>query len=192
MNNMNWYLKYRGTIFGLYQAVAENGKVFEEVRRTPGVRLLITNDQDEILLNQEKRRTLGYKVDHRLPGGKVFDSINDAETYRNHPDLGGYVIDAAIREAREEIGLDIQAEDCEIFAQDQYDGKVEFDLYFVAVRRFTILDSGPEFADSEHQEIVGWQWHDYKAAKHLALDYQKFSEGRSARMLLSFLCSKED
>lgn len=44
------------------------------VRRPPGVRAIIINENNQILLSKEFRYELNT-FDYRLPGGKVFDSI---------------------------------------------------------------------------------------------------------------------
>lgn len=47
------------------------------VRRPPGIRALIVNkEKKQILLSKEFRYELN-NWDYRLPGGKVFDSLND-------------------------------------------------------------------------------------------------------------------
>ena len=46
------------------------------VRRPPGIRALIVNENEQILLSKEFRYELN-DWDFRLPGGKVFDSLED-------------------------------------------------------------------------------------------------------------------
>ena len=50
--------------------------VFEKARRSPGTRLLITSPDHNILLTREYRGEIGG-WDYRLPGGKVFDSLEE-------------------------------------------------------------------------------------------------------------------
>ncbi len=46
------------------------------VRRPPGIRALIVNNDNQILLSKEFRYELN-DWDYRLSGGKVFESLND-------------------------------------------------------------------------------------------------------------------
>ena len=67
---------YSGKIFEVIQKpvrIAGKEIMFEKVRRSPGVRLLIIN-QNKILITKEYREEHG-NFDYRLPGGKVFDSL---------------------------------------------------------------------------------------------------------------------
>ena len=75
---------YRGKLFQVINRTKENtflvdGKeitknlTFELVRRPPGVRALIVQG-DKLMLNREYRYELD-DWDYRLPGGKVFDKL---------------------------------------------------------------------------------------------------------------------
>jgi len=80
---------------------------FEHAERAPGVRVLVTSD-DKYLLNKEWRIELN-DWDYRLPGGKVFDTINEFIDRQNNPDfdLEHACLLAAKKELKEETGLDI-------------------------------------------------------------------------------------
>lgn len=55
-------------------------KTFEKARRAPGTRLIIPVGEDSILLTKEYRQEVdGY--DFRLPGGKVFDSLEEYNSF---------------------------------------------------------------------------------------------------------------
>jgi len=49
--------------------------VFETARRAPGVRLIIVRD-GQMLITREFRNELD-DYDYRLPGGKVFDTLDE-------------------------------------------------------------------------------------------------------------------
>src|SRR5690348_11852646 len=67
----------RGKLFEVVQLPQENGAVLEVDRRAAGVRIIIPNKEDgKILLTREFRRELN-NWDWRLPGGKVFDSLEE-------------------------------------------------------------------------------------------------------------------
>jgi DNA-binding NarL/FixJ family response regulator len=53
-------------------------KMFEFARRAPGVRMIISaqDGSGKILLTREYRPSL-ERYDYRLPGGKVFDSLQE-------------------------------------------------------------------------------------------------------------------
>src|ERR1035437_4570891 len=77
-------IRYKGKIFEVVSEPVEiDGKTFEfeKVRRSPGVRLIIGDGQDNILLTREFRRELS-RFDYRLPGGKVFDSLDEFNNFR--------------------------------------------------------------------------------------------------------------
>ena len=65
---------------------------FEKARRAPGVRLLIIK-KNKILITKEYRDEIG-EFDYRLPGGKVFDKL---EEYQKNSD--GNMMDFAIKAA---------------------------------------------------------------------------------------------
>ena len=69
-----WEEKFKGTIWQVVQQQRPDGRLFELAKRSPGVRVLIT-DGDKILLNKERRHELDGGFDLRLPGGKVYDDI---------------------------------------------------------------------------------------------------------------------
>ena len=71
-----------GKLFELVHLPQPDGRVFELARRAPGVRLIICDRQNKtILLTKEFRQELdGW--DYRLPGGKVFDSLDEYEAFR--------------------------------------------------------------------------------------------------------------
>jgi hypothetical protein len=72
----------KGKIFELVQLEQPDGRIFEVARRTPGVRLIIPDYATEkILLTKEFRRELN-DFDYRLPGGKVFDTLDEFELHR--------------------------------------------------------------------------------------------------------------
>ena len=105
---MNEELVAKGKIFELVQMQQDDGRVFEKARRAPGVRIIICDKANgTILLTKEFRHELG-EWDYRLPGGKVFDSLDDFEAHRNS---GNDITDAAKtqakNEAQQEAGVEI-------------------------------------------------------------------------------------
>lgn len=68
---------YRGKLFDIIQIPQPDGRVFEVARRAPGVRVIVHDAKEQkVLLTREFRRELDA-WDYRLPGGKVFDTLNE-------------------------------------------------------------------------------------------------------------------
>jgi hypothetical protein len=73
---------YRGKIFEIVQTTQPDGRVFEKAVRAPGVRLIIANKPSrKLLLTREFRSELN-DWDYRLPGGKVFDTLDEYGAFR--------------------------------------------------------------------------------------------------------------
>src|SRR5690242_18723642 len=105
---MNEDVIAKGKLFELVQTKHDDGRVFEVARRAPGVRLIIAdNAEQKVLLTREYRQELA-EWDYRLPGGKVFDTLDDFEAFRNS---GEDIIEAAkrqaVNEAQQEAGVEI-------------------------------------------------------------------------------------
>lgn len=118
----------KGRLFELVHLEQPDGRVFEVARRAPGVRLIIVSrEAGRILLTREFRRELD-DWDYRLPGGKVFDTLDDYEAHRNS---GEDILEAAVRKAKgegaEEAGVEI--EEVELFKKSTLGATVEWDLY---------------------------------------------------------------
>lgn len=94
-------IKYSGKIIEVIEEKHGN-KIFEIARRSPGVRALIIKS-NKILLSREYRTEIN-DYDYRLPGGKVFDTLQE---YRKHinEDLTEYAMLAVKNEVSQEVGL---------------------------------------------------------------------------------------
>lgn len=96
---------YKGKIFMVVKQPMKAGKkkiVFEIARRSPGVRSIIVKDS-QMLVTKEFRAEL-EDYDYRLPGGKVFDTLEKYEAALKKYILP-FAIEAAKRECEEEAGL---------------------------------------------------------------------------------------
>lgn len=113
-----------------------NGKevIFERGRRAPGVRMIIETPDGQILIGKENRRVLG--IDYRLPGGKVFDSLDEYNSFLREKNAREKILDkakeAVIKEAREEVG--ILPKDFDLFHISLSGGSFEWDLYYFIVK----------------------------------------------------------
>jgi len=106
--------------------------VYEKARRSPGTRLLITSPDHNILLTREYRDEVrGW--DYRLPGGKVFDSLEEySEAVKSGVDLLEKSKQAAQKEALEEVGATV--EDINYLYTSRCGATVEWDLHYFEVQ----------------------------------------------------------
>lgn len=174
-------ITHQGRIIEVVQKeIEQNGKVkvFEYVRRSPGVRLIIPKE-NTILLTKEFRRELN-SYDYRLPGGKVYDSLDE---YNNalitSVDINESAKVAAIKEAKEEAG--IEAKGLSLFHKSVCGATVVWDLFYFVVNEFTESSQ-----NLEEGEDIAFQFVDKEAVKKMCLD-GSISEERSALVLLRYL-----
>ena len=177
-------IRYKGKLFEVVSEPVEiEGKMvqFEKVRRSPGVRLIMQDGQGNILLTREYRRELG-KFDYRLPGGKVFDSLDEWNEFKQH---NGDIIEkskqAARKEAKEETGFIPDA--MEYYSTSKLGATVEWDLhYFIA----SVNRSQQAIQELEAGEDIEAVWFGEEEVKKLILGSIGFSEERSAAILMRF------
>lgn len=173
----------KGRLFELVHLTQDDGRVFEVARRAPGVRLIIADEANKkVLLTKEYRRELG-EWDYRLPGGKVFDSLDEFESFRSS---GEDVEDAAKKkaaaEAQQEAGVDIG--DLRLFKTSVLGATVEWDLYVFESTDWQLSVDGQELEVGEKIEADNWVT--YNEAKRMILD-GKMQEERIALVLLQWL-----
>lgn len=148
----------KGRIFELVHQIQADGRVFEVARRAPGVRLIIPDKESKkILLTKEFRKELsGW--DYRLPGGKVFDSLDEYEAFRLS---GGDIREAAklkaVAEGVEEAGVEVL--DLHEIRKSTLGATVEWDLYVFEVIDWKLADSGQQLEAGE--EIQADEWFSY-------------------------------
>lgn len=159
--------------------IGEKNVAFEFGRRAPGTRLIIPLPDSKLLLTREYRTYLnGY--DFRLPGGKVLDSLEEYNVFlKTDRDIGEKAREAAIKEAREEVGLVVN--DLELFAISKCGASFEWELYYFVVKSFTEAEQ-----QLEHGEDITLAPTPREEIKAMCLD-GRIQEERSALMLLRFL-----
>ncbi len=156
--------------------------VFEKARRAPGVRLIIPSEGKILLSKEERHETGGY--DYRLPGGKVIDKLADYNAaLASGVDMQEAAKEAAVREAREEMGLLVNASDLSFFHKSVCGTTVEWDLYYFVVAAH--IKTEQEREDGEDITALAF---DRETAKTMCLD-GSMSEERSALVLLKYLTS---
>jgi 8-oxo-dGTP pyrophosphatase MutT (NUDIX family) len=170
---------FRGRVFEIVnRPMSGNGKtiLFENARRSPGVRLIVTH-KDKLLLIKEFRYELNAE-DFRLPGGKVFDTLPE---YLAATDIPSAVQGAAERECVEETGVRIAAP--KLFHVSHAGAMVTWDLYYFVAELAS--EEVPTFGLGENITVL---WKTFEEAKELCITGQ-ISEDRTVGVLLRFLLS---
>jgi len=169
---------YHGSTFYIEQETRKE-YTFEMAHRAPGVRLILPDGKKNILLNKEYRKELNA-WDYRLPGGKVFDSLDeylacDKKLIKNKAKQAG------IKEAREEQGIEV--EDLDLFDLLHCGATVEWDLYYFVVKKYKKKSIGQSLEADEQIKISSIS---FTNAMKLCLE-GKIHEGRSASILMRYL-----
>jgi len=179
----------KGKIFELVHETQPDGRIFEVARRAPGVRIIIDDKENKkILLTKEFRRELSAH-DFRLPGGKVFNTLDEYSAYRE----GGEDILAAAEsqakvEAAEEAGIDIS--ELQLVRKSALGATVEWDLYVFETLVWQPHKDGQQLKDDEPQDITDASFYDYAAVKKMILDGH-MQEERIALILLQWITKQE-
>lgn len=177
----------KGKLFELVHETQPDGRVFEKARRAPGVRLIIANrGKREVLLTKEFRREL-QDWDYRLPGGKVFDSLDEYERFRKN---GEDIIIAAHKKATEESVEEagIQVSELEEFKRSTLGATVEWDLFVFEAKTWRVAEEGQQLEDGEIIEADNWFSYEEVIEKILSGDMQ---EERIALILLQWIHQQE-
>jgi hypothetical protein len=177
-------IAYRGKMFEVVTWEGKPGVMFEAAVRAPGVRLLIETQKDgmkALLMTQEVRREAGG-VDIRLPGGKVFDSLDELDAFREKGEgITPLAKAAAEKEGKQEAG--ISGGEYEEIGVSKAGASVEWDLHY-----FKVIG-----ADMGEQELEENEKGDIEtiilSAEEIfeKLTKREIKEGRSADMLWSWL-----
>lgn len=181
---MKWLDLFTGILWKVQQMQQSDGRVFERVIRAPGSRLIIVKD-NKILLQREKRHELNGKTDIRLPGGKVFDGLEEYTCF------DGDIVEASresiVKEALEEAGVVVSPEKLQYLGVDVLGATCSWDLHYWLTEEFEMHSDGAQFHESEMNEIEGSFWATFDEAKQIVMDRNQFSESRSAMALVRFM-----
>ncbi len=174
---------YQGKIVEVVQQDFQAGtdkKVFEWARRAPGTRLIIVSPEKKILITKEYRaEAQGY--DYRLPGGKVLDSLKEYNDFlADKKDMLAEAENAARREAREEVGLEIEG--MRHLSTSKCGATMEWDLYYFLIEKFS--DLGRQHLEAGEDIHIGW--YTFEEVRDLCLT-GKIQEDRSVGVLLRWL-----
>lgn len=156
------------------------------VRRPPGIRALIVDDENmKILLSREFRYELnGW--DYRLPGGKVFDSLEDYKKSIKENTVLEHVEKTVPKEVMEEIGLIVKNPK---LLKVSHDGAgVVWDLYYYEITDYKVSEDGPKLEEDE--VIEGFVWKDYDEIIDLCIQ-REIHEERTVGVLLPYVLEKK-
>lgn len=172
-----------GKLFELVHLKQDDGRIFEVARRAPGVRVIIANKNNrQVLLTKEFRSELNA-WDYRLPGGKVFDSLED---YQAHRISGNDILLAAKykakAEAAEEAGIEV--DELKLVKVSTLGATVEWDLYVFEAIGWKLSPSGQKLEYGE--QIDAGNWIAFDKAKQMILSGE-IQEDRIALILLQWL-----
>lgn len=177
-------ITHKGKMIEVVQKEVEQSgikKTFEFARRSPGTRVIIPRGET-ILLTKEFRHELGG-YDYRLPGGKVYDSLDEYnDALAEGIDINESAKRAAIKEAQEEVGIEVK--DISFFHKSICGATVVWDLFYFVVRNFA---EGEQ--ELEHGEDITFEFYNREKVKEMCLD-GAVSEERSALVLLRYLNEK--
>lgn len=156
------------------------------VRRPPGIRALIVDVENmKILLSREFRYELnGW--DYRLPGGKVFDSLEDYKESIKENTVLEHVEKTVPKEVMEEIGLIVKNPK---LLKISHDGAgVIWDLYYYEITNYKVSEDGPKLEEDE--VIEGFVWKDYDEIIDLCIQ-SEIHEERTVGVLLPYVLEKK-
>lgn len=154
------------------------------VRRPPGIRAIIINENNQILLSKEFRYELDT-FDYRLPGGKVFDTIEEYQKSLTDNTLEENVLKTVTKEVQEEVGLIIHNPN---LIKVSHDGaSVEWDLYYFEIKEYEISAQGNHLEENEF--VSGYSFYSFDEIIKLCQE-NKIHEDRSVGVLLTYILKK--
>ena len=178
---------YQGKIHEIVEQrmrTGEKEQVFEFARRSPGVRLIIPSSSSSLILTKEYRHEVrGFDV--RLPGGKVFDTLQEYNSFlKSGVDIVSVAGEAAKKEAREEVGIEVE-EIQYYYTSKEASATLVYDLLYFVVTRFHKRSDGQSLEHGEDIELVEVS---FEEARKMCLD-GRMQEDRSAAVLIRFFHS---
>ncbi len=187
MLGKNSEIKYKGKMFEIVTFEAKPGIDYEVAVRSPGVRLLIEHkrgDEVGLLMTKEIRRGRDQNIlDYRLPGGKVFENLEEFNKAKeNNIDISECALNAAKLEAEQEAG--IHGGDFTTIGIARAGGSVEWDLYY-----FHVVNAIVDKQDLSEEEKMDNLEVVFLSVKEVfeKLKNKEINEGRSADVLWRWL-----
>ncbi|MFN9001718.1 MAG: NUDIX hydrolase, partial [Holosporales bacterium] len=160
-------------------------KRFQYARRSPGVRILVTN-QDQMLITAEWRTEVS-SWDFRLPGGKVFERAEDYQDFLSRKPQTSLVEkgqQAAAAELREECGLEIDSISLRHYHTSKCGATVEWDLLYYVVNFSGTQHAALNVSPEGERTIL--QWLSYETVLDLCRQ-GVIGEDRTAAVLMRYI-----
>ncbi len=180
----NFEVVYKGKMFEIVNWEGKPGVKFEAAVRAPGVRLLIETEKDgKVALRMTKeirRESGGYDI--RLPGGKVFDSLDEMDEFRDSGEnIDPIALEAAKKEGKQEAGISGGDYSKKVIAKAG--ASVEWDLHYFKVTNAEFGEQELEEGEKGDIEIITL------SAREIfeKLTNREIKEGRSADILWLWL-----
>lgn len=173
---------HKGRIFEVINKDMKKGDKtikFELVKRSPGVRLIIIKN-NKILLTKEYRYEL-KDYDYRLPGGKVFDTLDQYNQGLKENDILEHAKQAAETECIEETGL--IPKNIKHIHTSHSGATVIWDLFYFLIDDFETHSQGQNL---QIGEIIHPEWIDINKVKQMCIN-KEIKEDRSVAVLLRYL-----
>lgn len=156
------------------------------VRRPPGIRALIVDkEKRKILFSREFRYELN-DWDLRLPGGKVFDSLEDYKISLEKGDVLEHVEMTVPKEVHEEIGLVVK--NPKLIKVSKDGAGVIWDLYYYEITDYEVSKDGPQLEEDE--VIQGYVWKSYDEVIDLC-NQNLIHEDRTVGVLLTYILANK-
>jgi len=171
---------YEGKIFEIVKQPFKAGDkeiIFETARRSPGTRIIIVKNKKMLLTKEFRTEHKDY--DYRLPGDKVFNTLEEYRKVLGKKDILPFAIKAAKKECLEETG--IIANNLKLFQIAKAGATVEWDLFY-----FIVDDFKESKQKLESGEVIYPEWKTFNEVKELCLN-NKINEDRTVGVLLKFL-----
>lgn len=156
------------------------------IRRPPGIRAIIINDKKEILLSKEYRYEL-ESFDYRLPGGKVFDKLDDYKKSIENDTILENTYKTVAKEVKEEVG--ILTRNPILYTISHAGASIIWDLYYFIINDYEIIEDGQEL--EENEIIDGFVWKTQDEIIEMCLDKQ-IHEERTVGVLLSYILKNKN
>ncbi|MEO5950434.1 MAG: hypothetical protein ABIQ04_03210 [Candidatus Saccharimonadales bacterium] len=178
----------KGKLFELIHETQPDGRVFEKARRAPGVRLIISDQKSKkVLLTKEFRKELD-DWDYRLPGGKVFDTLDEYESFReSRQDILVAARSKAIEESLQETGIEVS--ELKQFKKSTLGATVEWDLFVFEVTQWQHSTIGQQLEEGEDIDADGW--FSYEEVINMILNGD-LKEERIALILLQWISAQNE
>ncbi len=179
---------YSGKIVGVRrQLMKEPTRTleYEWAYRSPGTRALIVKDNKILMIHEYRPAQKGY--DYRIPGGKVFETLDE---YEEALEKGQEYIEQAaekriITECLEEAG--IVAKKVKHIHTSTCGATMRWDLFCFRIEEF---EEHPKGQHLDHGEIIEPTWKTFDEVEQMCLNKQ-IKEDRTVALLLRFIAQND-